>query len=124
MTTRSALRESIAALTHESFSSEIPLAKTSYKESEANRIKLNALISYHELMYVDEILSSLNAAKTNINTEDIRVILRGLYADNAMYRTSFNRTLSLKIHANIGSKTTIGRNQAIDLLLNTVLETL
>ena len=117
MPSRKELREILTTITHESFSSSVPLDKTAYKDAEANQIQLQALISYHGLMFVDEILCKLNSYKTNFSTELIRIALRSLYKDNDIYRTRTNKDIAIQINDLIGDKTSIGRNQAIELLL-------
>ena len=120
MPSRNELRAMLTELTHESFVSPIMLAKTSYKDAEANQVQLQALISFHGMMYVDEILCKINASKTTFPTEHLRQILRSLYNDNSIYKTKFNRDLSMRIHTELGAKTTIGRNQATELLLTCI----
>ena len=117
MPSRKELREILTTITHESFSSSVPLDKTSYKDAEANQIQLQALISYHGLMFVDEILCKFNSYKTNFSTELIRIALRSLYKDNDIYRTCTNKDIAIQINDLIDNKTSIGRNQAIELLL-------
>ena len=119
MPSRKELRETLTSITHESLVSGIPLTKSSYKDAEANQIQLQALISYHELMFVDELLSKLNASTTNINIKTYRSYMRDLYSANKMYHTRYNRELAISISKYLEAKTSLGRNQAIELLLST-----
>lgn len=121
MPSRKELREIITTNTHESFMSGIPLTKTNYSVAEANRIHLQALISYHGLMFVDEILAKINASTTNMSIETYRSYMRDLYSDNGMYHTRFNRNLAISISKYLEAKSSLGRNQAIELLLTSVL---
>ena len=123
MPSRKELRATITTSTHESFMSGIPLAKTNYTDAEANQIQLQALISYHELMFVDEILSHINASKTNFSTASLKDKMKQLYANNELYRTTFNRELAIDTAYELKDRTTIGRNQAIELLLNMTIGT-
>ena len=124
MPSRKELRETLTSITHESYASGVPLNKTSYKDAEANQIQLQALISYHELMFVDELLSKLNASTTNISIETYRSYMRNLYSANKLYHTSFNRELAISISKDLEAKTSLGRNQAIELLLGTAKDLL
>ena len=124
MPSRKELRETLTSITHESYASGVPLNKTSYKDAEANQIQLQALISYHELMFVDELLSKLNASTTNINIKTYRSYMRDLYSANKMYHTRYNRELAISISKFLEAKTSLGRNQAIELLLGTAKDLL
>ena len=121
MPSRKELRATITTSTHESFMSGIPLAKTNYTDAEANRIHLQALISYHELMYIDELLAKINASPTNMSIETYRSYMRDLYSENNLYHTRFNRNVAITISKHLEAKTSLGRNQAIELLLNIAL---
>lgn len=121
MPSRKELRATITTSTHESFMSGVPLAKTNYTDAEANRIHLHALISFHGLMYVDELLSFINASPTNFSTQSIKDKMKSIYKDNEIYRTKFNRDLSISLATNLSTTCSIGRNQAIDKLLTSVL---
>lgn len=121
MPSRKELRATITTSTHESFMSGVPLAKTNYTDAEANRIHLQALISFHGLMYVDELLSFINASPTNFSTQSIKDKMKSIYKDNEIYRTKFNRDLSISLATNLSTTCSIGRNQAIDKLLTSVL---
>lgn len=121
MPSRKELRATITTSTHESFMSGVPLAKTNYTDAEANRIHLQALISFHGLMYVDELLSFINASPTNFSTQSIKDKMKSIYKDNEIYRTKFNRALSISLATNLSTTRSIGRNQAIDKLLTSVL---
>lgn len=121
MLTRTELRAQLNNSTNEHFASGIPLSKTSYNDAEANCIHLQALISFNELMYVDELLSFINASNTNISTTSIKDKMKYLYKVNAVYRTKFNRDLAISIANALNSKSSIGRNQAINTLLQSTL---
>lgn len=124
MPSRKELRETLTRITHESFVSGVPLTKTSYRDAEANQIQLQALISYHELMYVDELLSHINTSKTNFSTASFKDKMKQLYANNELYRTTVNRELAIDMAYELKDKTTIGRNQATELLLNMTIGTI
>lgn len=121
MLTRTELRAQLNNSTDEHFASGIPLSKTSYNDAEANRIHLQALISFNELMYVDEILSFINASKTNFSTAFLKDKMKSLYKENAIYRTKFNRDLAISIATEHNDKSSIGRNQAINTLLQSTI---
>lgn len=121
MRTRTKLRAQLNNSTNEHFASGIPLSKISYSDAEANRIHLQALISFNELMYVDELLSFINASNTNISTTSIKDKMKYLYKVNAVYRTKFNRDLAISIAIALNSESSIGRNQAINTLLQSTL---
>lgn len=121
MRTRTKLRAQLNNSTNEHFASGIPLSKISYSDAEANRIHLQALISFNELMYVDELLSFINASNTNISTTSIKDKMKYLYKVNAVYRTKFNRDLAISIATALNSESSIGRNQAINTLLQSTL---
>ena len=119
MPSRKELRATITTSTHESFMSGVPLAKTNYTDAEANRMHLQARISFHGLMYVDELLSFINTSPTNFSTQSIKDKMKSIYKDNEIYRTKFNRDLSISLATNLSTTCSIGRNQAIDKLLST-----
>lgn len=123
MPSRKELRVILTQLTHESFVSGIPLDKTAYKPAEANQIQLHALISFNGLMHVDELLSKLNASTTNISSEQMRSYMRAVYM-HAPYHNKATYDLVCSINKMIGERPTLGRNQAIELLLNATKESL
>ena len=74
-------------------------------------------------MFVDEILSHINTSKTNFSTASLKDKMKQLYANNELYRTTVNRELAIDIAYELKDRTTIGRNQAIELLLNVTIGT-
>lgn len=123
MPTRKALREKLTELTHESFVSGIPLDKTSYKEADANQITLRVISSYHNQGYVDELLAKLNASETNLSAEQYRSYMRYIY-NQSVYHTKECFNLMITINKYLGETKSIGRNQAIDILLRSTIECL
>ena len=123
MPTRKELKELIKASTCTSFMEGVPLNKTAYSTHDANEVQLQAVSSYHGLMQVDEILCKLNAATTNISSTALRAVMRSVYMQtNYHNEQTFN--LVCLINTKLGERTTIGRNQAIHLLLEATLELL
>lgn len=123
MPTKSQVRANIAAVTPESFSSMVVLNKTNYKEHEANLITLQAVISYHALLLVDEVLSQLTAGPTNISRETYQDIMRTSWQANADLRTAAQQMMFIDV-ASYLTKTSIGRNQAIKQLLESTIKCL
>lgn len=120
MPSRKELREELTILTHESFVSGIPLAKTNYSDADANRIYLQALISYHSLMHADELLSKINASKTNVSCDTVRAHMRSIYQD-ALHHNHATYNYVCAVNKALGERTSIGRNQMIKVLLDTAI---
>ena len=59
MPTRVEVHTEISKLTAHSFAEDVKLSKTNYKSTEADKIVIRALISFHELLLVDELLVKL-----------------------------------------------------------------
>lgn len=121
MPSRKELRVTLTHITDESFISCVPLTKINYTEAEANQIQLQALISYHGLMFVDEMLSIFNRSKTSFSRASVKEALKAVYSRN---KTQFNRAYAITYHKHLGDGGSIGRNQAIELLLTSALEEL
>ena len=123
MPTRKVLREFLTELTTESYVCQIPLDKTNYGQAESNQIKLRVISGYHSLMYVDELLAKLNASETNISAETYRSYMRYIY-NQSVYHTKECFNLMITINKHLGETKSIGRNQAIELLLRSTIECL
>lgn len=114
------LRANIAQLTDEHFAEELLLNKPSFKQAEANKIILRALVSYYDLALVDELLTKVLNNTTTMPTESVRQFMRTLW-DNKSLRTINQRTIFMMIHSKLDGKS-IGRNQAVELILNSTKE--
>lgn len=120
MPSNNQLRAVIAQLTDENFAKEVLLNKTSFKPTEANKIILRALVSYYELPLVDELLAKVLNSTTNMPTESVRQFMRTLW-DNKSLRTTNQRTIFMIVHSKLVGNS-IGRNQAIEIILNATQE--
>lgn len=120
MPSNNQLRAVIAQLTDENFAKEVLLNKTSFKQPEANKIILRALVSYYDLPLVDELLARVLNSTTNMPTESVRQFMRTLW-DNKSLRTTNQRTIFMMIHSKLVGNS-IGRNQAIEIILNATQE--
>lgn len=116
MPSRKELRAELTRLTHESFSSGVPLNKTSYKQLEFNQILMQGLISYHGLYSIDHCFKYIQASTTNLSVETLRECMRKAWHEQKGNGQEFliynNMNMELK------DKTTIGRNQAISMLIS------
>lgn len=120
MPSNNQLRAVIAQLTDENFAKEVLLNKPSFKQPEANKIILRALVSYYDLPLVDELLARVLNSTTNMPTESVRQFMRTLW-DNKSLRTTNQRTIFMMIHSKLVGNS-IGRNQAIEIILNATQE--
>lgn len=120
MPSNNQLRAYIAQLTDENFAKEVLLNKTSFKPTEANRIILRALVSYYDLPLIDELLAKVLNSTTNMPTESVRQFMRTLW-DNKSLRTTNQRTIVIMVHSKLVGNS-IGRNQAIEIILNATQE--
>ena len=68
MPTRVEVHNEISKLTAPSYAEDVKLSKINYKAAEANKIVLRALISFHELLLVDELLVKVETSTTNFST--------------------------------------------------------
>lgn len=120
MPSNNQLRAVIAKLTDENFAKEVLLNKTSFKPTEANKIILRALVSYYDLPLIDELLAKVLNSTTNMPTESVRQFMRTLW-DNKSLRTTNQRTIFMMVHSKLVGNT-IGRNRAIEIILNATQE--
>lgn len=113
------LRSKLAQLTCESFAEEVVLTKSNYKEADANRLLLRYLVAYHNLPLIDEIYVKVANSETNISTTTLLTIMKDVWTSNASLRSKMQKDIIMYVyqHAN---KSSIGRNQAIELLLEAI----
>lgn len=123
MPSRKELRAVLTAITTESFASAIPLNKTNYSEAEANQIQMQALVSYHDLIFVDEVLAKVNASTTNLNITLLYEYMRYAYQQRTKAEPTQKAIFMLVFDKTKGTST-IGRNQAISVLLKSIKEML
>lgn len=120
MPSNNQLRAVIAQLTDDLYAKEVILNKTSFKQPDANKIILRALVSYYDLALVDELLSKVLNSTTNMPTENVRAFMRTLW-DNKSLRTTNQRTIFMIVHSKLVGNS-IGRNQAIEIILSATQE--
>ena len=123
MPSRKELRAVLTAITTESFASAVALNKTNYSEAEANQIQMQALVSYHDLIYVDEVLAKVNASTTNLNITLLYEYMRYAYQQRTKAEPT-QKAIFMYVFDSTKGTYTIGRNQAIGKLLVAVKETL
>lgn len=116
MPSRNELRAELTRLTHESFSSAVPLNKTSYKQLEFNQILMQGLISFHGLYSLDHCFKYLQASPTNINTEQFRDCMRRAWRDHKGTAQEF--LIYSNVNKELKGITSIGRNQAIQMIIS------
>lgn len=116
MPTNNQLRAELAQLTCQSFADEVVLTKTSYKQADANKLILKSLISYFSLPLIDEIYVKVANSETNIATATLLNIMKDVWCSNASLRNKKQKAIIVYVYDHVRSSS-IGRNQAIDLLL-------
>ena len=121
MPSRKELRVTLGYITSKPFAAQLPLHKTSYGDVEAAQITLQALITHHGLLVVDSLLTKINASETNISSVQIRSMMRAVYMQRP-FHNQYTYNLVCHINTAIGERTTLGRNQATQMLLRAVLE--
>ena len=121
MPTRVEVHSEIAKLTALSFADNVQLSKINYKPQEANKIILKALISYHELLLVDELLVKLETSTTNMSTETYREYMRNIWENQRSMRTQAQLDIFTNINQLLKGSTSVGRNQAIQTLMDAVV---
>ena len=67
MPTRVEVHTEISKLTAPSYAEDVKLSKINYRAAEADKIVIRALISFHELLLVDELLVKLETSTTGIS---------------------------------------------------------
>lgn len=116
MPTNNQLRAELAQLTCQSFADEVVLTKTNYKQADANKLILGCLISYFSLPLIDEIYLKVVNSETNISTATLLTIMKDVWTSNASLRNKAQKAIIVYVYDHVRSSS-IGRNQAIDLLL-------
>ena len=124
MPTRVEVHNEISKLTAPSYAEDVKLSKTNYKSAEANKLMLKALISFHELLLVDELLVKLETSTTNISTETYRDYMRTIWENQRSMRTTVQLHIFTHVSDMLKGSTSVGRNQAIQILKDSIVWTL
>ena len=124
MPTRVEVHTEISKLTAPSYAEDVKLSKTNYKSAEANKIVIRALISFHELLLVDELLVKVETSTTNISTETYRDYMRTIWENQRSMRTHVQLNIFTHVSDMLKGSTTVGRNQAIQILKDSIVWTL
>ena len=124
MPTRVEVHTEISKLTAPSFAEDVKLSKTNYKSAEANKLMLKALISFHELLLVDELLVKLETSTTNMSVETYRDYMRTIWENQRSMRTHAQLNIFTHVSDMLKGSTSIGRNQAIQILKDSIVWTL
>lgn len=124
MPTRVEVHTEISKLTAASYAEDVKLSKTNYKSTEANKIVIQALISFHELLLVDELLVKLETSTTNISTEKYRDYMRTIWENQRSVRTHVQLNIFTHVSDMLKGSTSVGRNQAIQILKDSIVWTL
>ena len=121
MPTRVEVHTEISKLTAPSYAEDVKLNKTNYKSAEANKVMLKALISFHELLLVDELLVKLETSTTNFSTETYRDYMRTIWENQRSMRTHAQLNIFTHVSDMLKGSTSIGRNQAIQILKDSIV---
>lgn len=121
MPTNNQIRTELAQLTCLSFAYDLVLTKTNYKQADSNKLILRSLISYHNLPLIDEVYVKVVNSETNISTAKLLTIMKDAWSSNASLRSKVQKDIIVYVYDHVRSSS-IGRNQAIDLLLEAVKE--
>ena len=121
MPTRVEVHTEISKLTAPSFAEDVQLSKTNYKSTEANKIVIQALISFHELLLVDELLVKLQTSTTNMSVETYRDYMRTIWENQRSMRTPLQLNIFVHVSDMLKGSTSIGRNQAIQILKDSIV---
>lgn len=121
MPTRVEVHNEISKLTAPSYAEDVKLSKTNYKSTEANKVMLKALISFHELLLVDELLVKLETSTTNFSTETYRDYMRTIWENQRSMRTHVQLNIFTHVSDMLKGSTTVGRNQAIQILKDSIV---
>ena len=115
MPTRLEVHTEISKLTAPSYAEDVKLSKTNYKSTEANKIVIQALISFHELLLVDELLVKLQTSTTNMSVETYRDYMRTIWENQRSVRTHVQLNIFTHVSDMLKGSTSVGRNQAIQI---------
>ena len=121
MPTRVEVHTEISKLTAPSYAEDVKLSKINYKSAEANRIVIQALISFHELLLVDELLVKLETSTTNMSVETYRDYMRTIWENQRSMRTHVQLKIFTHVSDMLKGSTSIGRNQAIQTLKDSIV---
>lgn len=124
MPTRVEVHTEISKLTAPSYAEDVKLSKINYKSAEANKIVIQALISFHELLLVDELLVKLETSTTNMSVETYRDYMRTIWENQRSMRTHVQLNIFTHVSDMLKGSTSIGRNQAIQILKDSIVWTL
>lgn len=119
MPTNNQIRTELAQLTCLSFAYDMVLPKTNYKQADTNKLILRSLISYFNLPLIDEVYVKVVNSETNISTAKLLTIMKDAWISNASLRSKVQKDIIVYVYDHVRS-TSIGRNQAIDLLLEAI----
>lgn len=119
MPTNNQVRTELAQLTCQSFADEAVLTKTNFKQADANKLLLRYLVSYHNLPLIDEIYVKVVNSETNISTAKLLTIMKDVWSSNASLRSKVQKDIIVYVYDRVQSSS-IGRNQAIELLLEAI----
>lgn len=121
MPTRVEVHNEISKLTAASYAEDVKLSKTNYKSNEANKIVIQALISFHELLLVDELLVKLETSTTSMYVETYRDYMRTIWENQRSMRTHLQLNIFVHVSDMLKGSTSIGRNQAIQILKDSIV---
>ena len=124
MPTRLEVHTEISKLTAASYAEDVKLSKTNYKSAEANKIVIQALISFHELLLVDELLIKVETSTTNFSTETYRDYMRTIWENQRSMHTPLQLNIFVHVSDMLKGSTSVGRNQAIQVLKESIIWTL
>lgn len=124
MPTRLEVHTEISKLTAPSYAEDVKLSKINYKAAEADKIVIRALISFHELLLVDELLLKVETSTTNFSTETYRDYMRTIWENQRSMRTHVQLNIFTHVSDMLKGSTSVGRNQAIQILKESVIWTL
>ena len=124
MPTRVEVHTEISKLTAPSYAEDVKLSKINYKAAEADKIVIRALISFHELLLVDELLVKLETSTTNMSVETYRDYMRTIWETQRSMRTHVQLNIFTRVSDMLKGSTSIGRNQAIQILKDSIVWTL
>lgn len=120
MPSRKELADLISTHTHPSYIVDLP--KINYKEGEANLILLNAILNFECLPLIDQVKKELYNSSTCLSVKFIKDTMKSIYTDNAGLRTHRERDIITHIAVCLEGQTTIGRNQLIKLIIQSIQE--
>ena len=121
MPTRLEVHNEISKLTAPSYAEDVKLNKINYKSAEANKIVIRALISFHELLLVDELLVKLETSTTNMSVETYRDYMRTIWENQRSMRTRVQLHIFTHVSDMLKGSTSVGRNQAIQILKDSIV---